>query len=88
MTFILLVGQNAWQGPATANDAAQYKSSHGYQSGWRALADPHWSATDNAIYDPSGTLPSFIVLDGQMTLLYSGSGWVSSAEDAIISALN
>ncbi len=72
---MLVVGQSAWQGPASSTDAAMYKQSHGYQSGWYAVADPNWMGIDGVIQNLTGTLPNMSVLDGDMTLLHTSTSW-------------
>lgn len=90
VTFVLVVGQNAWQYPATALDAAQYKQQHGYQAGWVAVADANWSKMDSAIWDQTNTLPNMSVLDGSMKLLHTTTAWswINDAEAAIVQALS
>ena len=88
--FILAVGQNAWQGPATSGDAAAYKQSHGYPAGWVAIADPNWQKMDKAIQDKTGTLPNMSVLDGTMKLVHTDTSWSSmmDVDTAIQQAIN
>ena len=83
--FILDVGQNGGQYPATQTDAANYKSSHGYQAGWIALADPNWQGVSAVITDYTNTLPNFSVLDGTMKLVHTtqNGSWLNAAEQAI-----
>ena len=84
-----MVGQNGWQGPATTNDAAMYKSSHGYQAGWVAVADPNWMGIDGAIWNQTGSLPNMSVVDGSMKLVHTSTSWswIQDAEQAIQQAL-
>ena len=88
--FVLVVGQNGWQWPATSSDAKGYKQDYGYQSGWYAVADPNWSSTESVIYDPAGTLPAFAVVDGTGKIRFISDSWngLSSAESTIKTILN
>ena len=65
------------QQPATATDAKNYQSSHGYPTGYHHVADPKWMNITQAITHGSGytlALPYMIILDGaDMMILYSGN---------------
>ena len=48
------------------NDAAAYKSSHGYPADMRVLADPSWQKVTGAIQHPNSiALPFIVLLDGE-----------------------
>ena len=79
MQVLLNVGQSGSQQPATANDAAQYKSSHNYSDDMLVVADPNWQKISQAVHHPTDSqgmlgLPHFIVLDSEMKIQYSGGG--------------
>jgi hypothetical protein len=75
--MILLVGENGQQQPASAQDAKNYKASHNYPAGVKAVADPKWMKISQAVsHGNTGTigLPYFILFDQDMTIVSSGQG--------------
>ena len=71
---LMLLGENSGGSPATASDAASYKSSNSLAAGIHVLSDPGWQKISNAVHHGFGELPLpyFIVFDGSMEILYIG----------------
>lgn len=90
LALVIVVGQNDYQYPATIADAKQYKQKHGYPDAADAVADPNWKSLDSVIWDSTGTLPGFHVLDGTGKLRFAHDSWngLSAAENVIVQILN
>ncbi len=87
--FILLVGQDGSGAPATPQEAASYKVSHGYQDGFIIAADPNWGKMEKIIKSTSNGIPSHAILDQDLVLRFSSSSsdFVYSAETKLIQIL-
>ncbi len=68
MKFILLVGADKQNQPATPAYAGQYAAEKGYQDGWIVVSDPGFAQMDHRILDNYGAIPFHAIMDNDLVL--------------------
>jgi len=66
--FILLVGADKQNQPATPAYAGQYAAEKGYQDGWIVVSDPGFAQMDHRILDNYGAIPFHAIMDNDLVL--------------------
>ena len=79
--FLLLVGRDGQQAPATMQIAEAYKATHGYNNNWMVASDPAHQKIESVIYSPAGGVPNLAVLGPDMRIAY-----VDPADGGLLSA--
>lgn len=68
--FLLLVGRDGQQAPATMQIAEAYKLTHGYNDNWMVAPDPTHFKIDSVVSSPAQGVPNMAVIGPDMRIAY------------------
>ena len=87
--FLLLVGRDGQQAPATVQIAEAYKATHGYNDNWIVAVDPAHLKIESVINVYGGGVPNLAVLGPDMRIVYidpAEGGTLKAPFDALAEA--
>ena len=87
--FILVVGKDGTNQPATPSYAKQYAIDKGYQDGWVVVADPAYVGMNERILDNYGAIPFHAILakDAILRVVSADHQFVWTPEVGLINIL-